>query len=419
MLDLKFIRENRDLVDANARRRGSSVTVDEIIKLDDRRLDVLRQVEALRAERNKLSNPTQGSRPREEDIKRGKEIKRELSHLESELSLLESQVKEKMSWLPNLLDEDVPDGQDDSDSLEVATWGQPKDFGFEPKDHQELGESLDIIDIKRSANVSGSGFYYLKGDGAQLALALHYWAIKVLVARGYVPFLTPVVAKERTLFGTGYLPFGGEDIYRVEGEEFGLIGTSEQTLVGYHADEVIDLSAGPLRYTAFSPCFRKEAGSYGRDTRGIFRAHQFHKVEQIVFCKPEESVKYHQECQENEEFFLRELDIPYRVVNVCVGDMAAPGFKKYDIEAWFPGQGRYREVTSNTNLTDFQTRRLSIRYREGSQLILPHTISATGVTDRLLAAIIENYQQEDGSIAIPEVLRPLVGKDLIVPLSSG
>ena len=254
------------------------------------------------------------------------------------------------------------------------------------------------------------------GKGAQLTQAMYFWAQKVLVERGFTLMMSPVAAKARTLFGTGYLPFFKDQIYALQDQDLCLIGTAEQTLVGYHADETLDGATLPRCYAAYTPCFRTEAGSYGKESRGIFRVHQFHKVEQIVFCKPEESPKYHEVCLANEEYFLQQLGIPYRVVNVCVGDMGAPGYKKYDIEAWYPGYNGYREVTSNTNLTEFQSRRLNIRYKDadGTRGFV-HTISATGCTDRCVCAILENFQQEDGSVIIPEVLRPYTGFDKITP----
>jgi seryl-tRNA synthetase len=288
------------------------------------------------------------------------------------------------------------------------------EFSFKPKDHQEIGERLDIIDTKRGAKVAQAGFYYWKGKGAQLCGALFFWAQQQLALRGFTTFMTPCVAKEHTLFGTGYLPFFAEETYSLENEDLALIGTSEQTLVGYHADEIIDSAELPLLYSAYSPCFRTEAGSYGKESRGIFRVHQFHKVEQIVFCLPEESHKYHMMCLDNEEFLLKQLGLPYRVVDVCVGDLGAPGARKYDVEAYFAGFNGYREVTSNTNITDFQARRLNIRFRDkeaGKGFV--HTISATAVTDRVAIAILENCQREDGSVVVPEVLRPFTGFDKI------
>ncbi|PIS21145.1 serine--tRNA ligase [candidate division WWE3 bacterium CG08_land_8_20_14_0_20_43_13] len=413
MLDLKFVRENKELVENLCARRGSPAKISEILELDANRLVMLKKCEILRAERNQLTLGAKGGKPSDSDLERGKELKIELSALEQELGLLERHIKEKLLWLPNLLADDVPEGTGGEDNVEFKKWGSLPEFSFSVKDHQELGENLDIIDLARAAKVAGSRYYYLKGDGALLTWALHFWATKVLVSRGFTPFFTPGVAKENTLFGTGYLPFNDVSMYKIEDENYSLIGTSEQTLIGYHADEVLDLSSGPLKYTAFSPCFRKESGSYGKDTRGIFRVHQFHKVEQVIFCLPQDSPRYYEECLANEEYFLQQLEIPYRVVKACVGDMGFPGYKKYDIEAWFPAQDRYREVTSNTNLTDFQARRLNIRAKIKDDLVYAHTISATGVTDRFIAAILENYQQEDGSITIPKVLRDFVGKDLI------
>ena len=417
MLDIKYIRENLEAVTKNAIRRGSKVDPGEVVALDDRRLELQRKVEDLRAERNRLNDEIKkAGKPTTEQIGQSKEIKEQLVSLEASLAEAAKEVLEKASWLPNLLSSEVPDGKDDYGNVEIKKWGELPQFKFEIKDHQALGETLDILDIERATKVTASRFYYLKGGGMLLTWALFTWAISELVKRGFTPFLTPDVAREKTLYGTGYLPFFADDIYKLEGQDLALIGTSEQTLVAYHQDEVLDPAKMPLRYTAFSPCFRTEAGSYGKDTRGIFRVHQFHKVEQIIFSTPSDSPKCHEECLQSEEYFLQQLGIPYRVVNVCVGDFGAPGYKKYDIEAWFPGQQRYREVTSNTNLTDFQTRRLNIRYKnENGESVYLHTISATAVTDRFVIAILENFQQEDGSVIVPEVLRKYTGFDLIKP----
>ena len=349
------------------------------------------------------------------DLDLVKQLKEVLSSKEEMLARIQNKIHQVVIRMPNMLAPDVPDGLDDSGNVELRKEGTIPTFDFKVRDHQELGELLGILDIPRGTKVAGAGFYYWKGKGAMLAQALYFWVQRVLVERGFTMFMTPCVAKERTLFGTGYLPFFADQTYNLEGEDLALIGTSEQTLVGYHADDVLDGASLPLCYTAFTPCFRTEAGSYGKASRGIFRVHQFHKVEQIVFCKPEDSVKYHEMCLANEEYILQQLGIPYHVVNVCVGDLGAPGYKKYDIEAWFAGFGGYREVTSNTNLTSFQSRRLNIRYKDGDTRDYVHTISATAVTDRVLIAIMENFQQEDGTVVIPEVLRPLCGFDRISP----
>ena len=411
MIDVKLIRDNPELVKTTCKRRGCDIDIDALAVLDSKYLETVKLVEDMRADRNRLSKECRDNPEAREQVK---ELKVKLGELEIELNELNVKIKEQMSWLPNLLADDVPDGHDDESNLELRKVGTLPEFSFKPKDHQELGELLDIIDSKRGAKVAQAGFFYWKGQGAQLCNALFFWVQQQLAGRGFTPFMTPCVAKEQTLFGTGYLPFFADQTYALEGEDLALIGTSEQTLIGYHADEILNSEELPLCYSSYSPCFRTESGSYGKASRGIFRVHQFHKVEQIIFSTPEDSDANHKRCLENEEYLLQQLGIPYRVVNVCIGDLGAPGYKKYDIEAWFAGFNSYREVTSNTNLTDFQARRLNIRCKDkdGKRQFV-HTISATAVTDRVVIAILENNQQEDGSIVIPEVLRPLCGFDKI------
>ena len=410
MLDLKLIRENAEMIKANCQRRGFPIDVDGLLVLDKDYRALDREIEELRARRNRLSKECASDPAARDEVKK---IKLALNSKETALEALQKKMMTVLTRMPNLLAPDVPDGSDDTGNVEIRKVGTIRDFDFPIKDHQELGEMHDILDIARGAKVAGAGFYYWKGKGAMLAQALYFYVQRFLIERGFVMFMTPCLAKERTLFGTGYLPFFADQTYNLEGEDLALIGTSEQTLVGYHADDVLDGEKLPLCYTAFTPCFRTEAGSYGKASRGIFRVHQFHKVEQIVFCKPEDSPKYHEFCLKNEEDLLKALEIPYHVVNVCVGDLGAPGYKKYDIEAWYPTFKTYREVTSNTNLTSFQSRRLNIRYKQGEEKDFVHTISATAATDRLLIAIMENYQQKDGSIEVPEILRPLAGFDRI------
>ncbi len=413
MIDIRILRENPELVKENAVRRGCNVNIDELRALDQQCLATMKEVESLRAERNRLSKECPTNPAARETVK---QLKVTLTELEKQLDEQKKQVDDLLAWLPNFLSEDVPDGKDDTDNQELRQVGGKPSFDFAARDHQALGDLLGIIDTARGAKVAQSGFYYWVGKGAQLAQAMFFWAQQELVKRGFTLFMSPCAAKSQTLFGTGYLPFFEDQAYNLTGEDLALIGTSEQTIVGYHAEEILDGASLPLCYTAFTPCFRTEAGSYGKESRGIFRVHQFHKVEQIIFCKPEDSPRCHEICLDNEEYLLQQLGIPYRVVNVCVGDMGAPGYKKYDIEAWYPGYGAYREVTSNTNLTDFQSRRLNIRFKDadGGRGFV-HTISATGVTDRIVCAIMENFQQADGSVVVPEVLRPLTGFDVINP----
>ena len=413
MLDMKLIREHSDLIKANCARRKCAIDIDNLLELDADYRKLAQDAETMRAERNRLSKLC-GSDP--DAREKVKNIKVFLGEKEAKMAELEKKIMGAVTRLPNLLAPDVPDGADDTSNVEIRKVGAIPTFDFKIRDHQELGELLDILDIARGAKVAGTGFYYWKGKGAMLAQSLYFYVQRFLVERGFTMFMTPCAAKERTLFGTGYLPFFADQTYNLVGEDLALIGTSEQTLVGYHADDLLDGAKLPLCYTAFTPCFRTEAGSYGKASRGIFRVHQFHKVEQIVFCKPEDSPKYHEFCLKNEEDILQSLGLSYHVVNVCVGDLGAPGYKKYDIEAWFPAFQGYREVTSNTNLTSFQARRLNIRYKEGDKREFVHTISATAVTDRVLIAIMENFQQPDGTVIVPEVLRPLCGFDKIEPV---
>lgn len=412
MIDIKVLRENPQLIQETCARRGmTDIDVDALVDMDCELRSVIQEIEGLRARRNELGKLAKTDPAAREEVKG---IKPKIQASEAREAELREKLNDGLSWLPNLLDDRVPDGSTDEENLELRVVGDKPEFDFEPKDHQALGESLGIIDAQRGAKVAQSGFFYWRGKGAQLANALFFWTQQELVKRGFTLFFSPCAAKAKTLYGTGYLPFFADQTYQLEGEDLALIGTSEQTLIGYHADEVLEAAEMPLRYTSYTPCFRTEAGSYGKETRGIFRVHQFHKVEQIIFCAPEDSPKYHEECLVNEEYLLQQLGLSYRVVNVCVGDLGAPGFMKYDTEAWFAGYGGYREVCSNTNLTDFQTRRLGVRYKnENGKRQFVHTISATAVTDRVVCAILENFQEADGSVRVPEVLQPYTGFDRI------
>ena len=413
MIDVRLLREELDMVKRNCVRRGCKVDVDALARLDEQARALKKETEDLRAERNRLSMDCKDNPAARERVK---EMKGSLAEKEAKLAAVEAELEQGMSWLPNILHSAVPDGSTDADNAALRIVGEPRKFDFKPKDHQELGESLGVLDIKRGAKVAGSGYYYWRGAGARLCSALFNWTLDEMGKRGFTQFMTPCVAKDKTLYGTGYLPFFAEQSYKIAGEDVSLIGTSEQTLVGYHADETLDAAELPLRYTALTPCFRTEAGSYGKATRGIFRVHQFWKVEQIVFCLPTDSERCHAACLQVEEDLLQSLGIPYRVVDVCVGDMGAPGTRKYDTEGHFPGFGGYRELTSNTNLTDFQARRLGIRYKdsEGNRGFV-HTISATAATERLAICVMENFQDASGAVSIPEPLRPYTGFDSMRP----
>lgn len=408
MIDIRLIRTQPDVIRDLCRRRGSDVDVDRLVAVDAELREKKTAINGLQHRRKQISGPEA------RELVAG--IKAELADLETAAAGLEAERDDLWGRLPNLLADDTPEGKDDSDNVELIRSGEHPRFDFEPRTHEVLGSELGILDLERGTRVAGSGFYYWKGDGARMVWGIMTLALDFLGQRDYTPFFTPIVARRRTLFGTGYLPFSGDQIYKLEDEDLCLIGTSEQTLVGYHTDELMAAKTLPARYAAFTPCMRTEAGSYGKQSRGAFRVHQFHKVEQIVFCRPEESEEFHQECHRNEVEFMELLGIPYRVVRVCMGDLGAPAYKKYDVEAWFAGFGAYRETHSNTNLLDYQSRRLNIRCKDGRAMFFPHTISATMITDRAALAILENNQREDGCVIVPRALRPyLGGRDLIRP----
>jgi seryl-tRNA synthetase len=401
VIDINILRNNPDAVRASVAARGADVDVDALLQVDADLRAAMAKRDELRAERNRLAGP--------EHRDRMKQLKSEIAEAEGVIPELETRRDTLWALLPNLMPEDTPRGTSDADNLELRRWGTQPQFSFEPKTHEVLGAELDILDMERGARVAASGFYYWKGDGARLATAIFSAALQYLHERGFVQMMTPVLAQTRTLFGTGYLPFFSDQIYKLENEDLSLIGTSEQTLLGYHIDDIINVDQLPLQYTSFTPCFRTESGSYGRKGRGAFRVHQFHKVEQIVACRPEDSDEWLHKCLDNIEQFMQLLEIPYRVVRVCVGDLGAPAYKKYDVEGWFAGFAEFRETHSNTNLIDYQSRRLAFRARDGKQMLFPHTISATMITDRAALAVIENNQQADGSIVIPEYLRKWMG----------
>lgn len=401
MISLELIRNEPDKVKLMLEKRKSNFNLKKFLQVDEDYRKNLSKLEELQRRRNIL-----GKDRSQASIDRAKKLKQDIIDLTEIVDKLQKDRNDLWSFIPNMLDERVPSGNSDKDNVEFKKVGKIKSFTFTPKWHDELAIDLDILNIKAGTKVATSGFFYWKGDGSRLLNAMFNFALDTLRAKGYEQFYTPLLAKQNTFFGTGYLPFTQDQLYTISNEGLSLIGTSEQTLVAYHENEIIDLSAGAKQYTALTPCFRTEAGSYGKETKGIFRVHQFYKVEQIIFCNPEESPKWHEFCRECEEIILSKLGIPYRVVNVCTGDLGAPASIKYDIEGWFPAYGGYRELTSNSNLLAYQTRRLNIKIKRNGITEYPHTISATGITERALLCIIENYQNEDGSITIPEVLVP-------------
>lgn len=413
MLDIKLITQNPDAVKENCRVRGYDVDVDAILEMDRERREVLRRYEAVRQESKNLAKQWKQDEGAEDRRARAQALKNEEAEHANRLRELEQALEEKISWLPNMLDPRVPIGGEEANVV-VRKVGEIPVFDFTPKSHEELGEALDLIDIPRGVNAAKARFYCLKNEAVKMRYGLIRMFSERAEGQGFQLVCPPFLARTRTLFASGYLPFADKENFKLESEDLSLIGTSEQALLGIHLDEV--LNELPLLYLGDSMCFRTEAGSYGRDTAGILRVHQFYKLEQIVYCLPEESDKWHQVCLENEEWMMRELGVPYQVVLTASGDTGAPGYFKYDTEGWFPSQGKYREMTSNTNITDYQTRRGNIRYKVGKEKGHPHTISATGFSDRLIIAILENFQQPDGSVRIPEKLVPYMnGQTVIAP----
>ena len=400
MLDINFIRENKEKVKKGvAAKQLDPKMVDEVLELDERRRKLIVEAEELRAKRNKAAG--------EKDIEEGRKIKEELKKIEPELAKAQEEFKKAINGIPNLPADDVKEGKDESQNEILRKEGKIKEFDFEPKDHLVLGEALDIIDVERAAKVSGTRFGYLKGDAALLEFALIQLAMETLLKEGFIPVIPPVLIKKEMMGAMGYLEHGGEDdMYVFDKDGLVLVGTSEQAIGPMHAGEVLDGKKLPLRYVGFSSCFRRESGSYGKDTRGIIRVHQFDKVEMFSFTKAEDSDKEHEYLLSLEEKLFKALEIPYRVVKMCSGDLGAPAARKYDLEAWMPGQDTYREVTSTSSCTDFQARRLNIKYKDGDKTGYVHTLNGTAFAiGRAIVAILENYQQEDGSFTAPEVLR--------------
>jgi seryl-tRNA synthetase len=398
MIDIRAARNDPEAFRAALARKGAAELFDELMEADGRWRDLETRVTELRA-RTKLKG-----KPTPEQLEELRTIKEELKRAEEEHAQAAARRQELLNRVPNPPDPSTPDGATEEDAEEVKRWGEQPSFAFEPRDHLELGVAQGWIDMERAAKVSGSRFVYRLGDLALTELALYRFALDRLVQKEFVPVLPPVLVREEAMYGTGFLPTDEVNIYKVERDELYLVGTSEVPLAGLHMDEILELDALPLRYAGYSVCFRREAGAAGKDTRGMFRVHQFDKVEMFVFTTPERSSEEHDHLLAIEEELVQDLGVPYRVVNVAAGDLGASASKKYDIEAWFPGQDNYREITSTSNTTDYQARRLGVRVRRESGLEPVHTLNGTAVTARALIAIIENFQDEDGSVTVPEPL---------------
>jgi len=414
MLDINFIRNNKELVEHSIKEKMyKNVNLDEILALDDQRKALLQQVEALRKERNDNTAKMKNGKPSEELIAKGKEIKEKLSTLEADLSNFEKELNTKLKTVPNVIFDDVPLG-DESASVEVKKWGECKTTGV---DHLDYAVSRDWVDFERGAKVAGAKFYYVKGGLALLENALIQFGIKKIVEHGFTLMDVPDLVNSRVLEGTGFAPRSSEqsDEYYIEGEDLALIATAEMPITGYHMDEIIDEDKLPLFYAGFSACFRKEAGAYGKHTRGLFRVHQFNKLEMYSFCAPEQSKEIHEKLRAIEEEIWQEIGIPYHVINIAAGDLGAPAAKKYDIEYWSPVDQKYREITSCSNCTDFQARGLNIRVRrkDGTVEVL-HTLNGTAISlARTMVAVIENFAEEGGKLRVPAVLQPYLGTDML------
>jgi seryl-tRNA synthetase len=395
MIDLKLARANADIFRAALARKGAAEDFDALLAADRAWAEATQRRDEARAEQKKLGKPSS-----QDDIERARTLKAELQQLDAELAAAEAERQRLWDAVPNPPHPSAPDGEADEDAELLRTWGAPPDLPFEPKDHVELAAGE--IDLESASHVSGSRFVYRRGDVALVELALYRFALDRLVTKGFVPVLPPVLVREEAMYGTGFFPALRDDVYAVPEDGLFLAGTSEVALAAMHMDDELD--GLPLRYAGYSTCFRREAGAAGRDTRGLFRVHQFDKVEMFVFCLPESSEDEHERLLAQEEEIIQELGIPYRVMNIAAGDLGPAATKKYDVEGWFPAQGRYRELTSTSNTTDFQARRLNIRFRREKALEHVHTLNGTAVTARALIAIMENFQDADGSVTVPEPL---------------
>jgi len=421
MLDIQLIRDKPDFVKERLSTRGGDhyLLVDRILLLDQERRSILRELESLRSERNRVSKEIGTMKKRSLDTSdleaQVKKIRESIEKLEAKLSLVEKQMKEVMLRLPNIPHESVPIGEDEKDNLEVRRHGTPRDFNFEPKPHWEIGEKLDILDFERGAKLSGSRFTVLKNVGAKLERALINFMLDMHAKKGYVEMLPPHLVKPEVLEGTGQLPKFEEELYRCERDNLYLIPTAEVPLTNLFRDEILREDQLPIYLMSYTPCYRREAGAYGKDIRGIIRQHQFNKVELVKIVKPEDSYEELEKLTQDAEDVLRALELPYRVVLLCSGDLGFSSAKTYDIEVWFPSQGRYREVSSCSNCEDFQARRINTRFKDtqGRNRYV-HTLNGSGLAvGRTMAAILENYQREDGSVVVPHALRDYLKLDII------
>ncbi|MBI5613343.1 serine--tRNA ligase [Candidatus Gottesmanbacteria bacterium] len=414
MLDIKYIRENLELCKSSAINKNRVVDWDALLSLDEKRRELISKSEAVRNARNKANTSARGD---EKAWEEGKKLKDTLKLLEDELRDVEQKFQQAMYTVPNVPDASVPIGKDEKGNVEIKKWGTVPEFLFPVLDHVKLATALDIIDFERGAKVGGSRAYFLKNEGAMLEFAILFYAYQKLAKKGYTPLVAPSLVKEFTLFGNGQLPWGREEVYHLEKDDVYLAGTAEVPVTAYFADEILNEKDLPKKFVAYSSCYRREAGSYGKDTKGVYRVHQFNKVEQVIISKNDLSTSFtlHEELLKNSEEILQDLELPYRVLLMCTGDMGEPQVKKYDVETWMPGRGAYGETMSNSFMGEFQARRLKIRYKtKTGESLYCHTLNNTAIASpRILVAILENYQNKDGSVRVPKVLQPYLGKEII------
>jgi len=412
MLDINYIRQNLEVCKAAAIHKNRTVDWDGLLSADEKRRQLIGESEKIRSQRNKL--PKGAS---DELRVQGKKFKEDLKRIEDELKTVEDVFNNLLLTVPNVPDSSVPIGKDEHDNVEIKKVGIPKEFDFPILDHMELAKKHDLLDLERGTKVGGYRAYFLKNELAQLEMAILFYTLNKLVSRGYTPLIAPSLVKEYTLFGIGQLPWGREEVYHFQKDDVYLAGTAEQPVTSYYSDEILSAGDLPKKFVAFSPCFRREAGSYGKDTKGLYRVHQFNKIEQVIITTADEkrSLELHEELLANSESILEDLKLPYRILLMCTGDMGEPQVKKYDIETWMPSRGAYGETMSNSFMGDFQARRLKIRYRTADGSVkFAHTLNNTAIASpRILIPILENYQQKDGSITIPDVLIPYIGKSEI------
>jgi seryl-tRNA synthetase len=420
MLDANYIRENLEAVKANCRNRNVKADVDRIVQIDDERKRLIQETQTIQQRKNEIDKLM----PKEKDgakkqtlIQEGRTLREKVAALESQAKQVDAELRAVLLTIPNMSHPEAPVG---NENKVLRRWGEPRKFDFAPKDHVALAEALDLVDFEAGSKVAGQKFYFLKNEAVLLELALVQYAMGILIREEYTPIITPDVARSEVLEGIGFIPRGPEtQIYSLENTDLCLIATAEITLGGMHQDQILDDLRLPLKYVGLSHCFRTEAGAPGRDTRGLYRVHQFTKVEMFAFCASDQSESIHQELLRVEESIFQGLGLPYQVIDTCTGDLGGPAYRKFDLEAWMPGRGKegeYGEVTSTSNCNDYQARRLNIRYKtpgqKGTRFV--HTLNGTAVAvSRAILAILENYQQADGSVLVPEVLRPVVGKDRI------